>query len=89
MGPASTTASTLSASAPISSLNTDPTLIKQLPANIPCLEPNGTNWAIFFMRFKEVMQASHHWHYFDGSSKHPSPKDDIKPTEEEIKALET
>jgi hypothetical protein len=71
----------------MSSSNTGPTLIEQLPANIPHLEPNGTNWAIFLMCFKEAMQASCRWHYFDGSSKHPSSKDDTKPTKEEIKAI--
>lgn len=40
------------------------TTIEQLPANIPQLEPNGVNWAIFMMRFKDAMRVTRRWNYF-------------------------
>ena len=43
--------------------------------NVPCLEPNGSNWVIFSMRFKEAMLASQKWSHFDGTSTRPTPKD--------------
>ena len=48
--------------------------IEQLPANIPRLEPNGSNWAIFLMRFRQAMQATRRWGYFDGTTPCPVPK---------------
>lgn len=52
-----------------------PTSIEQLPANIPRLEPDGSNWAIFVVRFRESMQANRRWGYFDGTNARPVPAD--------------
>jgi len=62
--------------------------IEQLPANIPRLEPNGVNWAIFSMRFREAMQATRRWGYFDGTKSRPVPKDKDNPTDAEVEARE-
>ena len=76
MGPG--LASAMSASTPI----------EQLPANIPCLEPSGINWAIFSMRFREAMKATRRWGYFDGTKSHPEPKDKGNVTDDETEAIE-
>jgi hypothetical protein len=34
------------------------TVIEQLPSNIPRLEPDSSNWAIFRMCFREAMEAT-------------------------------
>ena len=62
--------------------------IEQLPANIPRLEPNGVNWAIFPMRFQEAMRAMRRWSYFDGSKPFPASKVKDKPTDAETNAID-
>lgn len=62
--------------------------IEQLPTNIPCLEPNGVNWAVFSMQFQEAMQATRHWLYFDGSKPCPVPKDKANPTDPKTEAMD-
>jgi hypothetical protein len=51
--------------------------------NVPCLEPSGSNWAIFSLRFQEAMEANRKWGHFDGSSTRPAAADPNKPTDEE------
>ncbi len=63
-------------------------VIKQLPANIPQLDPNGTNWAIFKTRFQEAMRVTRRWGYFTGARPCPKPKVADKPTEGKSKAIE-
>ena len=63
-------------------------VIKQLPANIPQLDPNGTNWAIFKTRFQEAMRVTRQWGYFTGARPRPKPKVADKPMEGESKAIE-
>jgi hypothetical protein len=60
--------------------------IEQLPSNIPHLEIDGSNWAIFIMWFQEAMQATHHWPYFEGTVSCPTVKDPSKVIEAEKKA---
>jgi hypothetical protein len=62
--------------------------IEQLPSNIPHLETDGSNWAIFIMRFREAMQATRHWPYFEGTVSCPTVKDPSKVTDAEKKAIE-
>ena len=94
MGPAQPAANTLpsadsTAAASVPSIMSAPSLsIEQLPANIPCLEPNSVNWAIFSMRFQEAMQATCCWGYFDGSKSRPMPKDKDNLTDAEVEARE-
>ena len=62
--------------------------IEQLPSNIPQLEPDGSNWAIFKGRFCEAMRATRRWPHFDGHSTCPSPRDPRKPMDDEKKEIE-
>jgi hypothetical protein len=64
-----------------------PATIEQLPANIPQLEPDGSNWAIFTGCFCEAMRATWCWPYFDGTSTCPSPKVTNKPTDDKKKEI--
>jgi hypothetical protein len=67
---------------------TSPSTIQTLPSNIPCLEADGSNWAIFVMRFCEAMQAIRRWPYFEGTIPCPSPKDPAKVPDDKQKAIE-
>ena len=62
------------------------TTIKQLPSNIPYLETDGSNWAIFIMWFQKAMQATYCWPYFKGTVSCPTVKDPSKMIEAEKKA---
>jgi transposase InsO family protein len=63
------------------------TMNDPLPTSIPRLEPTGSNWAIFSMRFQEAMEANRKWGHFDDSTPRPDPADTSKPTDEEKKAM--
>ena len=89
MGPAQhNTPAASSSHTSIAAMSTPSPAVKQLPANIPHLKPSGTNWAIFLMRFREAMQASRRWGYFDGSRKRLLPKVEGKAMDDEIEAME-
>ncbi len=60
--------------------------IEQLPTNIPHLEPNSPNWAIFKMHFQDAMRVTCQWGHFSGNKPRPKPKDGAKPTDCEIEA---
>jgi hypothetical protein len=62
--------------------------IEQLPANIPRLELDGSNWAIFVVRFRESMQVNHRWGYFDGKITCPEPADPSNVMEDKQKSIE-
>ncbi len=62
--------------------------IEQLPTNIPHLEPNGANWAIFKMCFQDAMRVTCWWGHFSGDKPRPKPKDGAKPTDGKIEAAE-
>jgi len=86
--PSSSTSATSSKSTHTTKVTT-PTTIEKLPMNIPCLEPNRSNWAIFSMCFQKAMTVTCQWGYFSGLKPHPKIKDENVPTDEEIKATET
>jgi len=65
-----------------------PSTIKQHPSNIPQLEADGSNWAIFTMQFQEAMQATQCWSHFNGTSTSPTAKDPNKPTDVKKKEIE-
>jgi hypothetical protein len=67
---------------------TTPSTIQLLPSNIPCLEADGSNWAIFIIRFHKAMQAIWRWPYFEGTIPCPSPKNPAKVPDDERKAIE-
>ena|SRR6266851_3707656 len=74
-----------------STTSTPTTAIEQLPSNIPHLETDGSNWAIFIVQFREAMQATCHWPVFKGTISVPTVKDPSKISEakkKEIKAWE-
>ncbi len=58
-----------------------------LPTSIPHLKPNGSNWAIFSMRFQEAMEANQKWGHFDGTTPCPVPANTTTPTDAEAKAV--
>jgi hypothetical protein len=62
--------------------------IDELPANIPHLKPDATNWVLFSLRFREAMQVARRWEYFDGTKPRPTSKDPSAPTDVEIEAQE-
>jgi hypothetical protein len=70
------------------STSTPSPAIEQLPSNIPHLKTDGSNWAIFIMRFREAMQATRRWPYFEGTVSCPTVKDPSKVTDAEKKAIE-
>ena len=61
--------------------------IEQLPQNIPRLETDGSNWAIFAIRFRKAMLANRRWGFFDGKSARPVPKDPSNVTTGEQEAM--
>ncbi|KAI9444333.1 hypothetical protein H4582DRAFT_2071907 [Lactarius indigo] len=58
-----------------------------LPTSVPCLDPTGSNWAIFSMCFEEAMEANQKWGHFTSSTICPVPSDINKPTNEEKEEL--
>ena len=51
-----------------------------LPATVPYLKEDGSNWSTFATRFREAMLATHRWGYFDGTTACPVPRDAAHPT---------
>jgi len=47
-----------------------------LPSSIPKLNPHGENWAIFQIRFQNMMEVKDKWEHFDGSSTRPADEDE-------------
>ncbi len=39
-----------------------------LPSSVPKLDATGVNWAIFFVRFQDAVEAKGFWGHFDGTS---------------------
>ena len=89
--PATTAASSSKLPTPTPMLACTPIMpiTEQLPpAIIPWLEPNGSDWAIFMMCFKDSMKITGHWGYFISSQLRPSPSDVSMPMDAEIEARE-
>ena len=61
--------------------------IQLLPFNILCLKADGSNWAIFIMCFRKMMQVAQHWPYFKGTILCPSPKNLGKVSDNEWKSI--
>ena len=47
-------------------------LSDSLPSSIPKLDASGVNWAIFSVRFEDVIEAKGFWSHFDGSASRPT-----------------
>jgi gag-polypeptide of LTR copia-type len=92
MHAATASSTAISSSTPIStSILTSSTAsapIEQLPSNIPRLDTNGANWAIFSACFRVAMMATRRWGYFDGTKPRPTAKDPDAPTDDEREMLE-
>ena len=85
-GSSSPTSSSTPASAPPPPAPTP--AIEHLPQNIPRLELDGSNWAIFAMRFREAMQANRRWGFFDGTRARPTLTDSSNITADEQEAMD-
>jgi gag-polypeptide of LTR copia-type len=85
MGPAtcSTTATSSSSSSAAMSTSSNDHLYGQ----IPLLNSEGTNWAIFSMHFIEAMDTTGCWGHFDGTDARPVPTDTAKPTSDEKEVM--
>ncbi|KAF8800888.1 hypothetical protein BYT27DRAFT_7066441, partial [Phlegmacium glaucopus] len=55
-----------------------------LSSTVPKLDDEGANWVIFFVRFKDAIQAKGFWGHFDGSCLAPTLSSE--PTTAEIAA---
>ena len=42
-----------------------------LPSTVPKLNADGENWAIFYVRFMDAVEAKGFWGHFDGTSTLP------------------
>ena len=51
---------------------TTTSLSDSLPSSIPKLDASGLNWAIFFVRFQDAIEAKGFWGHFDGTGSRPS-----------------
>jgi hypothetical protein len=58
-----------------------------LPSNVPKLDANGLNWAVFSLRFEDAVQAKGFWGHFDGTSLCPTAAASA-PTPDELAAIE-
>jgi hypothetical protein len=50
---------------------TTSSLSDTLPSTVPKLDAEGDNWAIFYVRFMDAVEAKGFWDHFDGSSSAP------------------
>ena len=55
----------------MSSSTTTSSLSDMLPSMIPMLDAEGSNWAIFYIRFMDAIEAKGFWDHFDGLSSPP------------------
>jgi hypothetical protein len=62
-----------------------PTFITE---HIPILKQDGSNWAIFEVRFRLAMKVYGWWGYFDGTNPRSVPKDSQNVTEKEKEDME-
>lgn len=61
-------------------------LLTTIPS-ILCLEPNGSNLAIFSVRFQEVIEANEKWGHLYGTSSRPALANACKQTNAEKAAM--
>ena len=63
---------------------TTTSLSDTLPSAVPKLEAEGENWAIFYVRFMDAVEAKGFWGHFNGTTPEPALSSD--PTDKELKA---
>ena len=44
-----------------------------LPNTVPKLDPDGSNWVMYRIRFMAAVKAKGKWGHFDGTTPHPVP----------------
>jgi transposase InsO family protein len=69
------------------SSNSPNTPSDSLPSTVPKLDPTGSNWAIFSIRFQEALSACDRWGHFDGTKKMPESVNKT-PSQEEQNAID-
>lgn len=52
---------------------TTTSLSDTLPASVPKLEPDGSNWVVFVTRFTDAVEAKGFFGHFDGTTPRPPP----------------
>ena len=57
----------------MSSSTTTSSLSDTLPSTVPKLGAEGDNWAIFYVRFMDAVEAKGFWGHFDGLLPAPVP----------------
>jgi hypothetical protein len=58
-------------------MSTTPTVsISSLPANVPKLDPTGSNWVIYHIHFSHAVQSKGIWEHLDGSIARPKAADE-------------
>jgi hypothetical protein len=57
-----------------------------LPVTIPRLDAEGDNWAIFYVRFMDAVEAKGFWDHFDGSSTVPALSNPATAAENAVKS---
>ena len=67
----------------MSSSTTTSSLSDSLPSTVPKLNAEGDNWAIFYVRFMDAVEAKGFWGHFDGLSPAPVPVSGTAPTDAE------
>ena len=82
-GTAAGTGTTVAGTTTAPPVPTPSSSLEHLPANVPVLELNGSNWPVFSMRFRKAMTATKRWVYFSGMRARPVPVDPANPTPEE------
>ena len=59
-----------------------------LSTEVPHLDSEGSNWAVFVRRLQRAMAINGHWGHFDSSDPRPIPKDSKHPTDVEDQAIQ-
>jgi len=59
-----------------------------LSAEVPHLDIEGSNWAVFVRRLQRAMAINGCWGHFDSSDPRPVPKDWKNPTDAEVQAIQ-
>jgi len=59
-----------------------------LSTEVPHLDSEGSNWAVFVRRLQRAMAINGRWGHFDGSDPRPVPKDSKHPTDVEDQAIQ-
>ena len=65
---------------------TTSSLSNTLPSTVPKLAAKGDNWAIFYVRFMDTVEAKGFWGHFNGMSPAPVTTSDSSDAEKAAKS---